>query len=189
MEKEVLMLRHGTTPGNKLCRYIGRTDEPLSAEGIAALSLLHYPTAKRVYVSPMCRCRQTAEILFPGAEQIAVENLREMDFGHFEGRSYKDMEDDAEYRAWIDANCETPIPGGEVKEAFMARCCAAFAETLRHDSAERMVFVVHGGTLMAVLSRYASPAREYYQWSVGNGRGYLLRCDTDTLSMTLLEEY
>ena len=139
-------------------------------------------------VTPMLRCRQTAELLVPGAELVVVDGLQEMDFGHFEGRSYLDMAEDAEYQAWLDSNCEAPIPGGETKADFTARCCAAFASVLDADDAERLVFVVHGGTLMSVLSRFVEPAREYYSWSCSNGRGYRLRCDEQPLRLTLTEE-
>lgn len=187
--REILMIRHGATQGNALRQYIGRTDEPLSEAGRAALTELHYPDAEKVYISPMLRCRQTAELLFPGAELIVVDDLREMDFGHFEGRSYLDMAEDAEYQAWLDSNCEAPIPGGETKEAFMDRCCAAFDAILAADKSERLVFVVHGGTLMSVLSRYAEPAREYYRWNCSNGRGYRLACTEAALHLTLTEEF
>ena len=182
------MIRHGMTPGNKLRQYIGRTDEPLSQEGRDALAELHYPNAERVYISPMIRCRQTAEILFPGAELVVYDGLREMDFGHFEGRSAMDMTDDPEYRAWVDAFCEAPIPGGEMKEPFMDRCCSAFEEILASDRTDRLVFVVHGGTLMAVLSRFASPSREYYRWSPKNGHGFLLTREPGSMRLTLREE-
>ena len=186
--QEILMIRHGMTPGNKLRQYIGRTDEPLSQEGRDALAELHYPNAERVYISPMIRCRQTAEILFPGAELVVYDGLREMDFGHFEGRSAMDMTDDPEYRAWVDAFCEAPIPGGEMKEPFMDRCCSAFEEILASDRTDRLVFVVHGGTLMAVLSRFASPSREYYRWSPKNGHGFLLTREPGSMRLTLREE-
>lgn len=182
------MLRHGMTPGNELRQYIGRTDEPLSPKGRDALAELRYPAADRVYISPMLRCRQTAELLFPGAQLRVYDELREMDFGHFEGRSAADMETDAEYRAWVDTRCEAPIPGGEEKGPFMDRCCEAFAQIVASDPSDRLVFVVHGGTLMAVLSRYASPSREYYRWSPKNGHGFLLTREPGSLRMILREE-
>ena len=186
--REILMLRHGATPGNALRQYIGRTDEPLSEAGRAALNELHYPMAEKVYISPMLRCRQTAELLFPGAELIAVEGLQEMDFGHFEGRSYLDMAEDAEYQAWLDSNCEAPIPGGETKADFTERCCAAFDSVLAADDADQLVFVIHGGTIMAVLSRFGTPARSYSEWSVSNGRGFRLRWEPESRTLLLLEE-
>ena len=58
---DIFLIRHGMTPGNREHRYIGRTDEPLSEEGRAAL----LPPAwadqvESVCVSPMLRARQTA---------------------------------------------------------------------------------------------------------------------------------
>ena len=186
--KEILLLRHGKTPGNALRQYIGSTDESLSPEGRAELEKFRYAPADIVYISPMLRCRETAELLFPGSELISVDDLREMDFGHFEGRSYLDMAEDAEYRAWLDSNCEAPIPGGENKADFTDRCCAAFEAVLASDASDRLVFVVHGGTIMAVLSRFALPARSYYDWSVGNGHGFRLNWEPDRRTLQLLEE-
>ena len=37
--------------------------------------------SQKLFVSPMLRCRQTAELLFPGQEQVVIDKLREMDFG------------------------------------------------------------------------------------------------------------
>ena len=64
--RELLLLRHGSTPGNELHRYNGRTDEPLSEQGRAALRARHYESAPLVYVTRLRRTRETAEILFPG---------------------------------------------------------------------------------------------------------------------------
>ena len=35
------------------------------------------------------------------------------------------------------------------------------------------VFVVHGGTIMAVLDRFSEPHRDYYDWQIGNAEGFL----------------
>ena len=37
----VYLIRHGMNAGNREKRYIGRTDEPLCSEGIAALQKYH----------------------------------------------------------------------------------------------------------------------------------------------------
>lgn len=189
MKQTVLLLRHGATPGNALHKYIGATDEPLSPEGRAALAGLRYPAADLVYISPMLRCRQTAELLFPDATFAVVEDLREMDFGVFEGRSFREMEQDADYSAWLASNCEAPIPGGETKAGFTDRCCAAFLTVLERDPSPRLTFLVHGGSIMAVLSRYGRPRRDYYDWAVDNGRGFLLEWDPETRLLQLLEAY
>lgn len=58
------LLRHGATPANREHRYLGKTDEALSEEGRAELLLKKKEIpAELLLVSPMLRCRQTAEIL------------------------------------------------------------------------------------------------------------------------------
>lgn len=175
---QVTLIRHGQTPGNALHRYIGRTDEPLSPEGAAlAAQKGSDPGVERVYVSPMRRTKQTAAILFPNARQIVLDDLREMDFGDFEGRSYAEMEHDAAYRAWVDGVCMVPCPNGEGREDFTRRVCNAFAAALTDAGArgeQDVFFVVHGGTIMSVLSALARSAGEYYSYACGNCAGY--RC-------------
>lgn len=186
---KITLIRHGMTYGNTLHQYIGVTDQPLCEEGKKELSLLVqeqlWPETAGVFVSPMKRARETAGILFPDAAQTVVENLREMNFGVFEERSYIDMKDDSVYQDWVDGKCEGPIPKGEIKEAFTRRCRDAFLEVLSGRE-EDAVFVVHGGTIMAVLSEFGQPERGYYDWYVKNGHGFV--CEWDGARLTVLEE-
>ena len=63
----IYLIRHSMTKGNKEKRYIGTTDESLCLEGIQLLEERKgmYPEVTYVYVSPMKRCVQTAEIIYP----------------------------------------------------------------------------------------------------------------------------
>ena len=189
MSREILLLRHGRTPGNAEYRYNGVTDESLSPEGAAALRERHYPPADTVYVTRLRRTRETAAILFPGARQITVPGLREMDFGVFEGRNYAEMEHDADYRAWVDSGCLGKIPGGECRAEFLRRIGASFRALLRADRSDRITVVAHGGTLMAVCSLFVDPTRDYFDWRPQNGGGYLLRTTPDPQKLELAEEY
>lgn len=173
---EVLLLRHGKTDMNQNGRYQGRkTDIPLCAEGIEELRCGGtLPKITRVYVSPLLRARQTAEICFPNAEQIVVPDFSEMDFGSFEGKTWKEMEHDPDYQAWLETLCRGKCPGGESMGEFVDRTAAAFLRVLEMEAGkERIVIAAHGGTVMALLSRYGVPERDYYDWSVKNGEGYL----------------
>lgn len=186
---QVTLIRHSKTPGNAELRYNGRTDEPLSPEGVAlAEAAGGDPGVRTVYVTPLQRTKQTAAILFPKAEQIIVDDLREMDFGDFEGRSYAEMEHDEAYRSWVESGCLAPCPNGEGRVDFSARVCAAFEGVVR-KAAERgedsLIFVVHGGTIMAIMERFARPHQDYYSYSVKNCQGYRCRVETDgTLTLT-----
>lgn len=195
---DIYLIRHGKTAGNMEKRYVGRTDEPLCEAGIreicARRSLLQRQLAvegsecevpKTVYVSPMLRCRQTAELLFPHAVQQTVTDFREMDFGNFEYKNYSELADDVRYQAFIDSGGCVDFPEAEPQQQFQQRVQKAFAHCLERkeafmtslapdESREPLVFVVHGGTIMAIMEAYARPHRDYFDWQVSAGCGY--RC-------------
>ncbi len=163
----VTLVRHGATAGTRERRYSGGgTDEPLSPEGERALRNIEpRGDVRRVVTSGMARTDQTARILFPNAEIVACPELREMDFGAFEGKRASDMEDDARYRAWVDAWCRPDCPGGEGQDGFVARVVAAFRDVCEREAAlgnGEAVLVVHSGTIRAVLSELAAPKRGYF---------------------------
>ena len=89
----IYFLRHGLTEYNAEKRYQGQRDIPLSAAGRAMLRKADIEP-KTVYITPLCRTRQTAEVLFPTAKLVVVDGLKEMCFGSFEGRNYIEMEHD-----------------------------------------------------------------------------------------------
>ncbi len=180
----VILLRHGQTAANLCGRYNGRTDEPLCAEGRAAAAALGVcPAVRRVYVSPLLRARQTAAVCFPNAVQVAEDGFREMDFGDFEGRTAEEMANDAAYTAWVNGGCLAACPNGESLDALRERTARAFDAVLRAEmerGAKTVAFVAHGGTIMAVMDRFAREKRAYYEWRVPNASGYAARADAET---------
>ena len=118
-----------------------------------------------------------ARVLFPDAKLVVVKDLQEMCFGSFEGKNYVEMEHDADYQAWVKANCESKCPDGERKDDFSARICNAFSRLVDKalaDGEELLVILAHGGTQMAAMERYALPRRGYYEWCGPNAGGYVL---------------
>ena len=84
-----ILIRHGKTQGNIEQRYIGcRTDESLCSQGVESLKEKEYPAVQRVFVSPMKRCRETAELIYPGVPAEMIDDFRECDFGEFENKNY-----------------------------------------------------------------------------------------------------
>lgn len=172
----IYLLRHGLTEYNAQKRYQGQRDIPLSAEGLAQLCKADIEP-EVVYVTPLRRTSQTARVLFPGAKLVVIDGLKEMCFGSFEGRNYIEMEHDADYQAWVAANCESKCPDGERKEEFSARICAAFSALVDEALAKgekQLVIMAHGGTQMAAMERYVLPHRDYYEWCGPNAGGYVL---------------
>ena len=173
-----VLIRHGQTQGNLEHRYIGcRTDEPLCAAGREALRICRYPAVSCVFASPMRRCIETAAILYPGIRPEIVPDFRECDFGAFEGKSYAELSGRADYQAWIDSGGALPFPGGESRDAFAARCVRAFEHLRNQAFQEDCALIVHGGTIMAIMERFALPRRGYFDYQVSNGEGFVLNPD------------
>lgn len=207
---KVILVRHGMTIGNTQKKYIGTTDESLCEAGIHALQEYVrqglYPSADRLFVSPMRRCVETAKLLYPALSPVMIDDFRECDFGAFEGKNYLDLAEDEAYQHWIDSNGTLPFPGGEAVNAFKRRCVVAFRQCVeavigagdmrsdRRSSAEdtigsdaSVVVVAHGGTIMAIMEHYAEPRKDYYDYQVTNGLGYVAEykegrlCDVNVL--------
>ncbi|MBE6831252.1 MAG: histidine phosphatase family protein [Ruminococcaceae bacterium] len=176
------LIRHGETPSNALGRYLGQTEEDLSDTGKERLLQNRqsgkYPQADVVFSSPMERCLQTAGLLYGCTNPIVVEEWREMDFGRFEGKNYRELNGNAEYQAWIDSSGELPFPSGESRQDFLARCRRGLGQAVGElGKAESLpasaAAVVHGGTVMALLSTFCGG--DYFDYQCKNGEGYLCR--------------
>ena len=110
----IVLLRHGETAYNAQRRYQGKSDIPLSARGRARLRAADF-APDVVVVTALCRTAQTAAAVFPGARQAVEDDLREMDFGDFEGKTYGELKDDPAYRAWLASGGEAPARTGRAK--------------------------------------------------------------------------
>lgn len=173
----IALIRHLMTRGNSERRYVGRTDEPILSP--AALPALCYPEAEVVIISPMLRCAQTAALIYPVTPVRVEPELREMDFGAFEYKNHRELDGDARYQAWIDSLGGLPFPGGEGRVGFTERSVRGFLRAMDAlpATAQSAALVVHGGTVMALLS--ALGAGDYYDYQVKNGLGYTARFDRE----------
>lgn len=177
---DIYLIRHGMTEGNKKQRYIGTTDEPLCPEGKAALTGIDCPEPESLFVSPLLRCRETAEILFPGKMQEICLGLSECDFGDFENKNYLELSENPDYQIWVDSNGRLPFPHGESREEFRRRTLDEFQRIIEKCFRKKIktaALVVHGGTIMSIMEAYGTTDREFYDWHVKNGRGYLVQAD------------
>ncbi len=179
---KIYLIRHGRTLGNEQSRYIGVTDEGLSESGRDALFKVQVPSVQGVFVSPMLRCRQTANILFPKQEAVVVEDLRECNFGDFENKNYKELAGNKDYQAWIDSGGTLAFPHGERVEDFKSRTLKAFKEALRlakQSSYQEIALVVHGGSIMTIMEAYEGG--DYYSYQVTNGQMLTLQLEEERI--------
>ena len=185
----LVLIRHGATKSNIEHRYLGKTDELLSKEGerqLVEYKKLHlYPNIDFLFTSPMKRCIQTANILYPELQPVQMKAWEEMDFGAFEGKNYVELQGNKLYQAWIDSNGTLPFPEGESREEFITRCNKGFrgmvekVEQIKEEGRKTIGMIVHGGTIMALLSKYGKG--DYFDYQVANGKGYVCTMkDIDT---------
>ena len=177
------LIRHGITEGNQKLRFNGSgTNEPLTEEGRDALLRIEdVPEGAAIFASPLIRTVETAEILFPGIKPVIIEGIKEMHFGKLEGKNHEQLENDPDFRRWLESRGEMKIPGGESMKEFMARTGAALAEAYRTAAdagADCMYIVTHGGTIMALMSQLTG--EDYQSFNVPNGAGYEIELTEDS---------
>ena len=102
-----------------------------------------------------------------------IDKLREMDFGRFEAKNYMELSADPAYQAWIDSGGRLPFPEGEDRECFIRRTMEGFrqmTEQAWRENCGQIAAVVHGGSIMAILSGLLQD--DYFAYQVPNLAGY-----------------
>ena len=175
---KIHLIRHGLTEGNLKQQYIGSTDLPLAAAGVTELQRLKgevdYPRVDAVYSSPMLRAKQSAAILYPNKEVKTIDNLREIDFGDFEGKTANELELLPSYAEWASGKINA-APNGEDNTEFAKRLCVGLNEIVRDmmaRGAEHSAVIMHGGAIMVLLASCAVPRKNMVEWTCPAGSGY-----------------
>ena len=170
------LIRHGRTAWNLRMAYIGRTDLPLCPEGREELERCRrsagYPAVQRLFSSPMLRCVQTCEILYPGFGPVLLESMRERDFGRFEGLTHPEIAALPGCGDWGMDEERMECPGGERWEDFARRVLEGLERLEKEAGARDAALVCHGGVIMALLEKAAGGGR--YGYMCPPGGGYLL---------------
>lgn len=175
------VIRHGLTDANDKAIYLGsRTDYSLSQKGIAQLvdkmDEFEYPKVQRVYSSPMKRCTETAEILFPYREMQIVENMTELDFGEFDGKSVRELIDRDDYKQWLQG--KTPdkrAPGGESMEELLLRLYKGLHEIIMDMMNEQLThcaLITHSGIVTNLMSAFRLPKIDPKELTCEPGEGF-----------------
>ena len=150
------LIRHGFTEANETGMYIGcNTDLPLSKKGKDTLLNLmdeyRYPRVERVYTSPLLRCRQTCEILFPDRQVIAMDDLKELNFGDFDGKTVDQLIDRDDYKQWLKGGIDNAPPNGESIQELVVRSYNALTRiivNMMDEEFSHCAIVTHSGILV-----------------------------------------
>ena len=160
MTTRLLLVRHGATPLTAEDRFAGATNVPLSDEGrrqAACLAdRLADDTIHAAYCSPLSRTVDTATIVATphGITPTHEERLREIDHGHWEGKTRAEVEAlyHDEYTKW-EADPFTFAPsGGECGLDVLARALPVIRRVVEAHEGQTVLVVSHKATIRLVLS-------------------------------------
>jgi broad specificity phosphatase PhoE len=115
------LIRHGETAWSLSGQHTSSTDLPLTAEGECKAAALGKALAGKkfaaVYVSPMTRAQETCRLAGYSADAIVTGDLREWNYGSYEGLTTSQIQSTAPmWTIWT-----APPPGGETIQQVAAR--------------------------------------------------------------------
>ena len=152
---KLYLVRHGQTDLNKAGRYQGRIDVPLNETGIGQAQKLALRLSceqfDKIYVSPLARAKQTAEIIQNRFifDITTVDDLAEVNFGKLEGKTYKEIIEI--FPDWNPAVFDFTFAGGENLDSLVIRM-KSFMDILKMlDEDSNVLVVSHSGCLRIIL--------------------------------------
>ena len=188
---EFLLLRHGETALTHEKRFSGSggSDPDLSdrgrwqaeraaaylAEGNASHSI------QAIVTSPLARCRQTAEAVAArlGLDVRVEPDLRETDFGAWEGLNFAEVEQryPGDLRTWL-ASPDVAPTGGE-----------SFAAVARRVAVSRDKLLARYPGRTALLVTHVTPIKTMVRLALGAPPETLFRIDLSAASFSLIQYY
>lgn len=155
-----LLVRHGAHSllGKTLvgrAGHVGLSERGARQAALMATRLASLPV-KAIYSSPLTRAKETAEPIGRrlGLPVQVAEAINEVDFGHWSGRSFDDLQDLPEWRLFNTFRTGTRIPGGELIIETQTRIVAFICALARERPDDHIVLVSHGDVIKAALAYF-----------------------------------
>ena len=152
----IVLVRHGETVGQSSIRYYGATDIGLSDLGRAqvreAALALPGDAFDWVLTSPLSRAWESARMVAPNRALRLLDELREIDFGRWEGLTAEEIQarDPIRYEDWQEGRPGFDYPGGERRADFQARVAQA-VDWMLNSGQSSLLVVVHKGVIRAIV--------------------------------------
>jgi alpha-ribazole phosphatase len=159
-QTRAFLVRHEEPDPRTRGRCIGRLDVRLSARGAERArrlgSWLRSAGITAIYSSPLVRTVQTARAIAStlGLQPVTEPDLREIDFGIFEGMTFEEIERShpEPYERWMTRPHQMRFPEGESAQQMTDRSVAAVDRLRRLNPGRSFVVVSHGGPIRAVVA-------------------------------------
>lgn len=188
-----ILVRHGETEANIGDIYSGWTDFPLTEKGSKAIkataeALKRYENIEIIYSSPLNRALTTAKVISASInkEIKIVDNLREMNFGIFDGKERRHIQESyaKEWKSWIEDYVNYRIPEGENLIDVYNRIKDFINKLIEED--KDSIIVTHGGIIQTMITylldlgldkiwRFQCPPAGYVEIEYIDKFGYIKR--------------
>ncbi len=160
---ELIIVRHGQTEANRKGAFQGWIDLSLSEHGLKQIEWLRDELKgqefDQIYVSPLKRTLQTAQIIREGLknppELVKIDALKEMNFGKWDGLCSDEIEKKypADYKKWLNDWQTMVIPDGESAEKMFKRVVEWIDELLKKsDPNDKVMIVSHQGVILQIIA-------------------------------------
>ena len=192
---KVIMVRHGETEWNVLCKFLGSVDLPLNEKGRRqagyAKEALKDEQIDVIYSSPMLRAYETGEIIRADRELeiIKHDGLREIGCGKWEGMNGIEVEEKfpGQIELWGNRPEECRIEGGDTFQEVYDRIVDTFWQIVKANRGKTILITSHM-ICLTLLMIYFEGKRINDMWDVkpiGNAALNIVEIsDDDTVEIT-----
>ncbi|MGJ4788293.1 histidine phosphatase family protein [Leptospira koniambonensis] len=170
MKKSLCLLRHPHISSEYGGKYLGRKEVSLSENGLQEVGKIKEKVQEKflkgkVYISPSKQCRETfAALEFPNEFHPEFkEELQELDFGNWEGRSFSELSELhlEGLKKFSDFSPSFRFPNGESLREFQARA-EVFKDHILSSSDTNIFVLSHGGILSILLCSFLNIPVSFY---------------------------
>jgi len=153
----LILIRHAQSDYTLENRYCGFSDPPLNNRGRwqskRMAAYLKNVSVNMVYSSDLRRAYETAKIVFKNESIEKLTDLREMNFGIFEGLKYEEIIEKypKHYKDWTDNPIKVKIPEGETLESLSKRVREGLFLILSQHKDRKIALVTHGGPIRIIV--------------------------------------
>lgn len=173
----IILVRHGQTEWNVSRKVMGKLAIPLNTLGRiqaqAAKTALETLAIDHILHSPYLRTQETAATIHQAHCHLALDAhtaLCEVDYGHWEGKDFAELYQEAAFTQYFSNPDLCTIPGGECMRDVQTRV-VGLIESLRESHAGKTVVLVsHSDIIKAALVHFLGiPLSGIHRLAIDNG--------------------
>ncbi len=183
----IYFFRHGETISNIEGKCVGRTDIPVSDEGLEKLkeikSSYDIPDVQLIFSSPAKRAVATAKVYYPDKSPIVFEQLWEVDYGAVDNEPFDVLSKAVGNGSYFSKDPSVMYPGGESYLEASFRIRAGITRVISRcisENADSAAIFFHGDIMDTLFKVCLETDRSRDEFILcPNGLGY--RCSVDSI--------